>query len=127
MVLDKGRHFRSVPSVENAHKYQQINVHIQSSAVITRSNLSRYHIRHCDYSCRKRIRIQSHNRHPISRPHGRRYEGTVLYKKSHGFKCISNHGASKRNHWIQHIHNKARLNVNSVNNWRDVLHAYVDR
>ena len=43
----------------------------QSSAVVTRSNLSRYYIRHCDDSGRKWIRFQNHNRHPISRPQGR--------------------------------------------------------
>ena len=41
---------------------------IWSSAVITRSNLSLYHIPHCDDSNRTWIRLQNHN--PIAR-HGR--------------------------------------------------------
>ena len=68
---------------------------IQSSAVITRSNLSRYYIRHCDSSGRNWIRYLNHSRHPIPRPHERamgvyfedlgenwaRYNGTALYKQ----------------------------------------------
>ena len=44
---------------------------IQSSAVITRSNLSWYCIWHCDNNSRKWIRVSKHNRHPIPRRHGR--------------------------------------------------------
>ena len=44
---------------------------VQSSSVVTRSNLSRYHIWNCDNSGRKWIRVQNHNRHPIPGPHGR--------------------------------------------------------
>ena len=43
---------------------------VQSSAIIIRSNFSRYYIRHCDNSGRKWVRYQNHNRHPIYRPHG---------------------------------------------------------
>ena len=44
---------------------------LQSSAVITRSNLSRYYIRHCDNGGRKWIRFWNHKSHPIPRPNGR--------------------------------------------------------
>ena len=37
---------------------------LQSSVVITRSNLSRYHTQHCDYSSRTWNRLGAHNRHP---------------------------------------------------------------
>ena len=42
---------------------------IQSSVVITRSNLSRYYTRYCDDSNSNRTWLQTHNRHPIARPH----------------------------------------------------------
>ena len=42
---------------------------IQSSVVITRSNLSRYYTRYCDDSNSKITWLQTHNRHPIARPH----------------------------------------------------------
>ena len=51
--------------------FSEIWTKIQLSAVITRSNLSRYYIRHCDNSGRKWVRFENHNRHPIPRPHGR--------------------------------------------------------
>ena len=51
--------------------WQQGKLQLQPSAVITRSNLSRYYIRHCDNSSRKWIRYLNHSRHPIPRPHGR--------------------------------------------------------
>ena len=41
---------------------RSLKFHIQSSAVITPSNLSRYCILHCDNSDRKWIRYQNHNR-----------------------------------------------------------------
>ena len=44
---------------------------IQSSAILTQSILSCYYIRRCDNSGRKWLRFSNHNRHPISRPHGR--------------------------------------------------------
>ena len=52
------------------YMYIYIYVYIQSSTVIKRSNLSRYHI-HSDNIGRKLIRYQNHNRHRIYRPHGR--------------------------------------------------------
>ena len=42
---------------------------VQSSAVITQSNLSRYYIWYCDDSSRMQITLHSHNRHPIAHPH----------------------------------------------------------
>ena len=45
--------------------------YIQSSAVITRSNLSRYYTRQGNNGGRNWIRYQNHNRHSIPRPHGR--------------------------------------------------------
>ena len=47
---------------------------VQSIAVITHSNLSRYNIRRCDDSKRTKIRLQTHNRHPILRPDGQAME-----------------------------------------------------
>ena len=40
------------------------------SVVIMRSNLSQYYTQHCDYSSRKWIRLETHNRHPIAHPNG---------------------------------------------------------
>ena len=48
---------------------------VQSSAVITRSNLSWWH---CDNRSKTKIRPQTHNRHPIPRPRGRAM-GCVLW------------------------------------------------
>ena len=45
--------------------WQQGKLQLQPSAVITRSNLSRYYIRHCDNSGRKWIRYLNHSRHPM--------------------------------------------------------------
>ena len=60
---------------------------IQSSAVITLSNLSRYYKRHGDSSIKKWIRYQNHNRHPEiwgvyyedCGENWPRYNGTALY------------------------------------------------
>ena len=48
-----------------------IELLIQSSVVITRCNLSRYYLRHSDYRSRTSIKLRTHNRHTIPRPHGR--------------------------------------------------------
>ena len=69
--------------------------YLQSSTVVTRSNLSRYYIRHCNNIGRKWIIFKDHDRHPIPRPNGRaelwdvyceefgenwpRFNGTALY------------------------------------------------
>ena len=45
--------------------------YIQSSAVITRSNLLWYCHWHCNDWGRTEIKLQTHNRHPIPHPHGR--------------------------------------------------------
>ena len=50
------------------------NNQIQPSAVIMRSYVSRCYIRHCENSGKKLIRYYNHNRHTISRPHGRAME-----------------------------------------------------
>ena len=42
---------------------------IQLSAVNIQSNLSWYYHQHCDDSSRTYNRLQTHNRHPIPRPH----------------------------------------------------------
>ena len=45
--------------------------YLQSSTVVTRSNLWQYYIRHCNNIGRKWIIFKDHNRHPIPRPNGR--------------------------------------------------------
>ena len=52
------------------HQFHSEPLDIQSSAVITRSNLSWYYIGHCDNNGRKWIWYWNHNRHPTSRPDG---------------------------------------------------------
>ena len=66
---------------------------IQSSAVITRSNITWYCTHHCDHWCKIKMRAWIHKIHPIPRPNGRaigvfceslrenwpRYIGTALY------------------------------------------------
>ena len=47
-----------------------LHIQIQSSAVITRSNLSRFYTQRC----RTWLRLENHNRHPIPRPNGRAME-----------------------------------------------------
>ena len=48
-----------------------IEASIQLSAIIVQSNLSWYKIQHSNNSGRQWIRFYIHNKHPISRPHGR--------------------------------------------------------
>ena len=57
---------------------------IQSSAVITRSILSRYYSRYCDDGSRTYITIQTHNTHAIPRPHGREIYGKDFEKNNLG-------------------------------------------
>ena len=57
-------HVLAIPSVNFCQSMRE-NV-IQSSAVITRSNLSLCYIRHWDNSGRTYIRFETHNRHAIS-------------------------------------------------------------
>ena len=51
---------------------------IQSSAVITRSNLSRCYIRRYDDSTRTQIRLQTHNRHTYSLPSRASYGLSIM-------------------------------------------------
>ena len=71
-------------------------IYIQSSAVITRSNISRFYTQRCTESCRRRIRLENHNRNPAYLAlmgelwgvcceeigeNWPRYNGTALYMK----------------------------------------------
>ena len=75
------RGFVNSDPVTDIHLKTKMCMH--SSAVISRSNLPRYYIGHCDSSGRKRIIFKNHNRHPILRPHGRT-TGCLLW----GFRKI---------------------------------------
>ena len=58
------------PGTTTTHTFICGNVLVlQSSAIVTLSNLSRYHRRYCDDSNRTQIKLQTHNSHPIA--HGR--------------------------------------------------------
>ena len=61
---------------------------IESSAIITWSNLSGYYMRQCNNRCRKWVRHYNHNRHPIPRPHGRAM-GRLLWEFGENWPCYN--------------------------------------
>ena len=69
---------------------------LQSDAIITPSNITRYCFDHCCDCGKYKIRAWSHNKHPVTRPNvlcedfgdnWTRYNGTALYISKHVVCC----------------------------------------
>ena len=74
------------------------NIMLQSSAIITLSNVTWYYIQYSSYWGRTYLGICIHNRHPISRPYGWRM-GCLLRgicRKLEQLKCLRSEDTTRR-------------------------------